>query len=297
VTTHEPSTRVPVLTIASSSSRKSGALTFIGSHTPLPHSIARPSPTSHATSISTAPLPSHSSHSTTSHHSSSSVGSSSSPSESCTEANQGRVEVNFDDLPIVSADENSTQYAPFKNPYHNLFWSEGFSYVPLPKDPYLPVSPPHLGVFIVDGSANLHSENFTGRVPSDNQVNGGFGAGPNFKDSAFWFNAYTASIGCNDTGPEPCDVRVSGFQYDENRDESHVRFRENYTITACTQPYGCKLREIGFGIHFRNLTSLQIVAYKKGTEIPISWFMASDTLPCLRSSLLTAIGRSQFQVE
>ncbi|MCJ1446899.1 MAG: hypothetical protein MMC23_007406 [Stictis urceolatum] len=204
------------------------------------------------------------------------------PSATCSGANAGVLKIDFDDLPQVGASNDTTSYAPFQSPHKNLYWANGFSYVPLPKDPYVPSSPPHLAIYIVDPKANVHTDNVTeigDDVPSGDDINGMIGAGPRFREPAFWFNANSARVGCQNAGPEICVIRATGFRYEPVKDVSKVMVREHYKVHPCNATSGCQLTQIGFAMLFQNLTALQINAFKNhtdGTETPVNWFMVSQ---------------------
>ncbi|KAA6414004.1 MAG: hypothetical protein FRX48_02366 [Lasallia pustulata] len=175
----------------------------------------------------------------------------------------GHFTITFDDLPTFGAGPNNTDYPPLFSPYHDLFWSQGFAYAPPPSDPFLPISSPQLAIFIVNASANVHS--------IDSSGGGGFSAGLNIAESAFWVDAYGAYLGCNDGGPVECIVNILGYVYSSATDNPDPSFRQTVTLPPCPGLVNCTLTPVTFTDDFRSLTGLEFIATIGGT--PVTWFM------------------------
>ena len=179
----------------------------------------------------------------------------------------------FDDLPTFGGYPGDTDYPPIFNPYHNLDWSQGFSYAPPPSDPYPPISPPQLGVFVTNYSANVHPANVTSEPGPADDVDGEFGAGPNFFNSAFWINAYSAYLGCANAGPEDCELTINGFGYEPAFDNTVLVARQTAYQPACLGLINCELMQVTFSQDFRNLTGLQIIATVGDNPLKYTWYM------------------------
>ncbi|KAI4132444.1 MAG: hypothetical protein LQ347_002574 [Umbilicaria vellea] len=175
----------------------------------------------------------------------------------------GDFTITFDDLPRFDAGPDNTDYPPLFSPYHDLFWSQGFAYAPPPSDPFLPISSPQLAVFIVNASANVHSVDSSG--------GGGFSAGLNVAESAFWVDAYGAYMGCNDGGPVECVVKILGYTYSSATDNPDPSFIQTVTLPPCPGLVNCTLTPVTFAADFRSLTGLEIIATIGGT--PVTWFL------------------------
>lgn len=175
----------------------------------------------------------------------------------------------FDDLPKLSASPNTTNYPPIFSTYHKLFWANGFAYVPPPKDPYLPISPPQLAVFITDPTANVHADNST--VGLGEEGYGEFGAGPRYAESAYWINAYSAYVGCNNTGPADCMITINGYTYEPHFKNVVLNALQVMYQPPCPTLTNCDFLSVTLNNDFRNLVGLQIVA-TVGEE-RVAWFM------------------------
>lgn len=142
----------------------------------------------------------------------------------------------------------------------------------MPNDPYLPSSPPHLGIFVVDGDANVHSDNFTGNDPAGDDLNGMFGAGEYFQEQVWWFDVFSANLGCN-TGSEECTIQVNGFRYDAKNDSATIQVSQTFHIPPCPALKNCILTPVDFGNDFHDLTGVQIIATVPSSPDPITWYI------------------------
>ncbi|KAI4794334.1 hypothetical protein E4T44_12515, partial [Aureobasidium sp. EXF-8845] len=96
----------------------------------------------------------------------------------------GQFTLTWDDEPNFLPTEpitEASQAPPVSNPYHHMYFSNGFVYAPPPSLPFLPVSSPHLVMFVANETDN-HSEG--------GQLSGEIGAGRRRSSSAFWFDAH-----------------------------------------------------------------------------------------------------------
>ncbi|KAK6440652.1 hypothetical protein LTR95_003118 [Oleoguttula sp. CCFEE 5521] len=168
----------------------------------------------------------------------------------------------FDDLPTFSGNDSLdiTQAPPIWNPYHHLTFADGYVYAPLPKEPYSPHSGSKLAVFLGNGtgktlSPSAMSPGSTGGEPgeiSNGQYDG---------NTAFWFDARTAWVGCDNPGPAACVLNVTGYTWDANINDDIGAYKTQYTVPPCPQQQDCQLMPITFPSSFRALTGLQIQAF------------------------------------
>nr|OQO30623.1 hypothetical protein B0A51_03563 [Rachicladosporium sp. CCFEE 5018] len=174
----------------------------------------------------------------------------------------GNFTLTFDDLPTFSGNDSLdiTQAPPIWNPYHHLTFADGCVYAPLPKEPYSPHSGSKLAVFLGNGtgktlSPSAMSPGSTGGEPgeiSNGQYDG---------NTAFWFDARTAWVGCDNLGPASCLLNVTGYIWDANINDDIGAHKTQYTVPPCPQQQNCQLVPITFPPSFRALTGLQIQAF------------------------------------
>lgn len=151
------------------------------------------------------------------------------------------------------------------NPYHHFFFSNGFLYAPPPSEPFKPVSEPRLVVFLPNDTG-ASEELVTGSVRP-----GEIGAGDRASASAFWFNAESAFLGCDNKGPEPCVMTISAFSYDKSSTNEILKHQQNVTIPACLATDDCSLQHVDFDAEMTALSGIEIRAFV-GVSQRI-WFM------------------------
>ncbi|KAI9796282.1 MAG: hypothetical protein M1835_004405 [Candelina submexicana] len=202
----------------------------------------------------------------------------------------GNFTLDFEDLPDYSAKNESTDYPPIFSPYHHLFFSDGFGYAPPPSDPYIPVSPPHLAIFVPSPAAVQDVAN--GPPDAPNAGYGSISAGPRASDSAYWFDVLGGYWGCQDAGPENCTLHFHVFQWyihDNERMEEEMSSISR-TIPACVDQ-NCPLVYFGEGNSslMRNLTTLRVSAEVGG--VPKNFFV--DNLQLRWSNSTCEAGRER----
>ncbi|MCJ1287083.1 hypothetical protein MMC26_006431 [Xylographa opegraphella] len=237
----------------------------------VPTYTAVPAIASSLSSISVAPFPNITSTAGTTATTTASITSSS----ACNVPDQGigNFTITFDDLPTFGGSPGDTDYPPIFSPYHHLVWALGFAYAPPPSDPYPPISPPQLGVFVTNMSANVHPVSLTSPPGPGDDVDGEFGAGPNFFNSAFWINAYSAYIGCENAGPEDCEITINGYGFDEAFANTVLVARQTAYQPPCVGLTNCTLMKVTFTEDFRNLTGFQIIASVGTNPMMYTWYM------------------------
>jgi hypothetical protein len=180
---------------------------------------------------------------------------------SCGES--GNFTLTFDDT-VVGDDNNILLVANgMKNPYHHLFYSNGYTYVPDMWEPYPAVSQPNIAMFLPLTGRLLPNTPFAGTM-----LPGELGAGPRASVNAYWFNAYSAYFGCALNGLTPCTLRISGYRYDAVLQEEVLVAEQNATIPACWGYINCRLTQIFFNDEFRALSGIQINAYTYNLGVP-----------------------------
>ncbi|KAL9083061.1 MAG: hypothetical protein Q9165_008685 [Trypethelium subeluteriae] len=199
---------------------------------------------------------------------------SSTPSTSC--GPSGNFVVNFDDLPAgpVPTDNTNTtdpldsedEPAIF-SPFHDLFFSNGFYYVPPPSDPYRPSSPPQLAVFLPNKTGQPLDHPDIGTL-----YTGELGAGPDSASSAFAFNAYSARLGCDWRGPSDCTMHIYGYRYDVAMGNQTQVAHQMAELPACVSGSGCELTLTTFTAEFVNVTGVRFEAVG-GSGEALKWFM------------------------
>lgn len=180
------------------------------------------------------------------------------PTTGCGE--YGDFDLDFDNLPNFSPSGESqtdiTQAPPIPNPYHHFTFNEGYVYAPDPKVPYEPVSPPHVAVFVGNGTGMRATQ-----ARKHTIEDGEFADGPYESSSAFWFDAFSGWFGCDNEGPEECTLVMSAYTYDAEKDDEVLASQKNATVEGCPGFKDCKLKKIDFPEDFKGLSGLQIQAF------------------------------------
>ncbi|KAK4981677.1 hypothetical protein LTR66_009796 [Elasticomyces elasticus] len=171
----------------------------------------------------------------------------------------GPFTLNWDDEPNWNPDKPITDPAAAPavfNPYHHLYFALGYVYVPPPSDPFPPISPPRLTMFFTNetGADNESSPSAGGLRPGE------ISAGPRAVESAFWFDAYSAYLGCDNEGPNDCELSITGYQYNAFAKQEISAFQQNVTLPPCPGMTDCRLEQVQFPASFRGLSGLQFQA-------------------------------------
>ncbi|KAL9079926.1 MAG: hypothetical protein Q9157_001218 [Trypethelium eluteriae] len=199
---------------------------------------------------------------------------SSTPSTSC--GPTGNFVVNFDDLPSgpvptdgtnttdpLDSEDEPTIFSPF----HDLFFSNGFYYVPPPSDPYQPSSPPQLAVFLPNKTGQPLDHPDIGTL-----YTGEVGAGPASSSSAFAFNAYSARLGCDWRGPSGCTMHIFGYRFDVATGNQTQVAHQMAMLPPCASGSGCELALTTLTAEFANVTGIRFEA-EGGSGEALKWFM------------------------
>ena len=196
-----------------------------------------------------------------------------------------RFVVDFDDLPRFStgSDPSDTDAPPIFNPYRKLYWEEHFAYVPPPTDPFPPHSPPQLAVYQEAGLT------ITPSPDAGSELIDAIGAGPRAADSAYWINAYSAWLGCANSGPDYCQLEARGYAYGSN--ESIIS--QSFSQPPCPGLKNCSLALVEFGSGFSGLCGLQIIATV--ADKPVTWYMDDLSLGWSNNTCAAQLERSSSE--
>ena len=95
---------------------------------------------------------------------------------------------------------------------------------------------------------------------------GEIGDGPRDAISAFWFDAYSAFLGCDNFGPQDCTMVLSGYTWNQAAKTEVLSYTQNATIPACVDFKDCHLQKVDFPESFRSLSGLQIQAFVENEQ-------------------------------
>lgn len=138
--------------------------------------------------------------------------------------------------------------------------------MPPPSTPFEAISSPRLVMFLANQTGEDSNNHGDG-----NQLAGEIGAGQRRSSDAFWFNAYSAYLGCDNEGPDDCIMQISGLVLQNSTKQEVTAYQQNFTLTACPGLTDCHLQRIDFPNIMRGLSGIRIEAFV-GSERR-SWFM------------------------
>jgi hypothetical protein len=179
---------------------------------------------------------------------------------SCGES--GNFTLDFDDTTVSSTGDKIFAATGLRNPYHHLFYANGYTYIPDKWEPFPSKSQPNVAMFLPLTGKLLMNQPFAGFL-----LPGEIGAGPRASVSAYWFNAYSGYFGCALNGVTPCLLRISGYRYDATLREEMLVAEQNATIPACWGYIGCRLTQVIFNDQFYALSGIQFNAFSAGLKI------------------------------
>ena len=201
------------------------------------------------------------------------------PEEGVSCGESGNFTLTFDDTVVGPKEANTIVANGMKNPYHHMFYANGYTNVPDKWEPYRAVSQPNVAMFLPLRGRLLANAPFAGTL-----LPGEIGAGPRASVSAYWFNAYSGFFGCALSGLTPCVLRVSGFRYDGVLKQEVVAAEQNVTIPACYGFINCRLTQVVFNDEFRGLSGIQFNAYTSVLGIPQVHMMDDVKLECITAA-------------
>jgi hypothetical protein len=98
---------------------------------------------------------------------------------------------------------------------------------------------------------------------------GSFGAGPRAYDNAYWFDAETLYVFCDNGAIDPavtCDFVVTGYKWDEATHKEVTSVTQHFPQPPCPGFRDCQTNEIFLDPLFRSLTSLSMYALVNGQQ-------------------------------
>ncbi|TKA76150.1 hypothetical protein B0A49_03724 [Cryomyces minteri] len=159
-----------------------------------------------------------------------------------------------------------TAAPPVFNPYHHLYYANGFSYVPPPTVPFPPSSPPRLAMYLSNDTGDIGSPNAGGMKAGE------LGAGPRGATDAYWIDAWSVYLGCDNEGPTDCTMVLSGYRWDTATGQETLHVQQNATLSPCPGYIDCHLQHVVLDSGFTSLTGFQIQAFVNET-VDRTYFM------------------------
>jgi len=198
----------------------------------------------------------------------------------------GNFTLTFDDSTVSSGDNGLLPVHGMKNPYHHLFYANGFAYVPDKWEPYAAISQPNIALFLPLGGSLLPNSAFAGTL-----LPGELGAGPRASVDAYWFNAYSGYFGCALNGITPCSLRVYGYRYHGALGREVLVAEQEFTLPACPGYVHCRLTRVTLGAGFEGLSGIQFKAFTQHLGIPQMFMMDNVQLGWWNNSCSAGILR------
>ncbi|KIV96799.1 hypothetical protein PV10_00616 [Exophiala mesophila] len=213
-----------------------------------------------------------------------------SPTANCGEVGTFRIE--FDDLAVFSTFNNdTTDLPPINNVgwYHHFQWGNGWSVVPPPREPF----PAHSGSRLAQYNESRISSTFG--LPRGQYVPpNAFGAAVRESNSAYWFNARTAWVGCDNIAQNAsttCDFVAEGWKWDQDTANQRLAVTQHFRLPPCPDFASCQLRPINFDYQFYRLATLSFYANVQGQRktlyldsLDLSWYNNTCEAGLARSS-------------
>ncbi|KAF2402555.1 hypothetical protein EJ06DRAFT_345411 [Trichodelitschia bisporula] len=172
---------------------------------------------------------------------------------------RGNFTLTWDDEPLLVSKPNEVDFTPVFNPYHHMFFSNGYAYVPPPGEPFDAASAPNLAIFLPNASRTD-----VGSADGPAVQPGEIGAGPRANSKYFHFGAFSAEMGCDHSGLDFCQMMITGYGWEGGKQV--VKVRQEVDIPPCDTMPHCKLSHIGFRQDFRDLSGIQFEAFINGTQ-------------------------------
>ncbi|KAI1338116.1 hypothetical protein F5Y15DRAFT_417169 [Xylariaceae sp. FL0016] len=189
------------------------------------------------------------------------------PTDCGNPSDMGNFTFDLDDLPPLGVgagvDPHSLQPMPMSifNPYHRFWFSQGFSVLPPPPDPYVPSSGDLMLQFTPPNSSN---ESVPGSPLDAAQI----GLGPQASSPCFLFNFHGISLGC-DSDRDVCQFTFTGMKYDSQSKMEKDAMVQTVNVTACPAMNKCKLTPVAVS-GFNSLSSILITG-KVDDQAKIWW--------------------------
>lgn len=145
------------------------------------------------------------------------------------------------------------------NPYHHMFFSNGYVHVNEKYSPFNPASLPEVAIYM-PGLSDPNS-------PASRTIKPGeIGAGPRSAIDAYWFNAYNVSVGCENTGPSDCLMRINAFAFDFETEQPELAGQMFVAVPPCPTNDDCALTFVEFPESWTALSGVQFEAFVDDEE-------------------------------
>lgn len=148
------------------------------------------------------------------------------------------------------------------------------------------MSQPNVAAFLADGTGVRSG----GRPQDIGEI--GDGPAPD-DDSAFWFDAFTTYLGCDNAGPDDCTMEVTGLHWDSVAKDETPAFSQNYTLPPCPGYRNCRLTPVTLPSTARSLSGLEIRAIRNGE--PRMFFMDDMRMAWSNKTCEAGMRRQQTQ--
>lgn len=100
---------------------------------------------------------------------------------------------------------------------------------------------------------------------------GEIGTGVRSSVSAFWFNVYSAYLGCDNEGPSSCIMQISAYIWQASSESEILAYQQNVMLPSCPGFNDCKLEKVNFATSMTGLSGIRIQAFVGGQQK--MWFM------------------------
>lgn len=133
-------------------------------------------------------------------------------------------------------------------------------YAPSSIEPFRPASSPNVAVFLAEGAGLKPGQMTNGVEPGE------IGDGPYHEgDPAFFFDAYSAAVGCDNGSNQPCIMEVTSYMWSNRTRDDVPSYAQNYTLPPCPGYKDCRLTDVEFPPTFRRLSGIKMRAIR-GSE-------------------------------
>jgi hypothetical protein len=125
------------------------------------------------------------------------------------------------------------------------------------------------------------------------QLPGEIGAGRRRSSSAFWFNAHSVYLGCDNPSAYQCELQITGLVYHEKTRSEVAVFHQTVSLLPCLLPKNCELQQVHFDSSMKGLSGIRIQA--SANYVPVNWFMDDLTLGWSNNTCAAGLLRESSQ--
>lgn len=163
-----------------------------------------------------------------------------------------------------------------------MFYSNGYAYSTERFQPFIPESVPEVAIYFPQLAAEK-------KGPFE-LTSGEIGMGSRMTNSAFWFNAYNASFGCDHVGPTACLLRTTAYAWDATLQEKVMAGQHYALIPPCPARKDCALKFVAFPKTYRKLSGIRFEMFANNESrifvvdsLAVGWADNSCSAGLLRS--------------